>query len=74
MREYKISINELKEFQDLITKGYKVYEVNIHRGIAEIKLKFEDSVEIGTIILVNDNLRKRGIYYEMYNYENTTRI
>lgn len=58
MQEYKISINDLKEFKDLITKGYEVYEVNIHRGIAEIKLKFEDSMKIETIILVNNNLRE----------------
>ena len=58
MREYTIREIDLQEFKDLIEVGFEVYEVCIHKGISEIKLKSKYTKEIATIVLVNNNLRK----------------
>ena len=53
MKQYSITVSELKALQNLINKGYEIYEINIHRGISEIKLKpSNNDRHIETIILV----------------------
>jgi len=52
MKEYKTGVDELKHFKNLIEQGYEIYEMNIHRGITEIKLQHKDIQPIETIIFV----------------------
>lgn len=53
MQEYKITGDELKELNNLINRGYKIYEINTYRGLAEIKLEppNKNDIHIETIIM-----------------------